>query len=390
MKRMAMILSVLFCMALATGCGPSSDEPSKPTDHDTKSYDLERYMAPLWSGNIVYNETVLPLSDRFGEAQEIQLLYDATEIISVRNGTLDTKMPESSYELRDGKLLVKKQSGMLMRYEDYYLDKPNFDLIHLPSISKKGKYLVYQEGNFFHNRQLAVTYRHSGETELTAPEKKGDLLPKTMKKLKEGENFNLVLYGDSISVGANASDYFEVNANPHTPIWGKMLCDALEARSDCEIAFDNSLSKGGEYGCTYGVNPGNLEKLNAMEPDLLIIGFGMNDKDHYTKEKFAEAIRTIMESVSSANPDCEFILVSSWLANPDITISPAGNDRIREYREEMLKMETTGVAVADVTSMHEQWLQRKRFMDMTGNNVNHPNDFTTRMYAQVVNECLKD
>ena len=158
MKRMAMILSVLFCMALATGCGPSSDEPSKPTDHDTKSYDLERYMAPLWSGDIVYNETVLPLSDRFGEAQEIQLLYDATEIISVRNGTLDTKMPESSYELRDGKLLVKKQSGMLMRYEDYYLDKPNFDLIHLPSISKKGKYLVYQEGNFFHNRQLAVTY----------------------------------------------------------------------------------------------------------------------------------------------------------------------------------------------------------------------------------------
>jgi len=46
--------------------------------------------------------------------------------------------------------------------------------------------------------------------------------------------------------------------------------------------------------------------------------------------------------------------------------------------------ETPGSALADVTAVHSRLLASKRYVDMTGNNVNHPNDFLTRVYAMVV------
>ncbi len=37
-----------------------------------------------------------------------------------------------------------------------------------------------------------------------------------------------------------------------------------------------------------------------------------------------------------------------------------------------------------MTTTHADLLKRKRFQDFTGNNVNHPNDFLVRAYAQVM------
>ena len=47
-------------------------------------------------------------------------------------------------------------------------------------------------------------------------------------------------------------------------------------------------------------------------------------------------------------------------------------------------LQTNGVAVADVTAVHESLLARKRYSDMTGNNINHPNDYLARVYAQTL------
>jgi acyl-CoA thioesterase-1 len=46
--------------------------------------------------------------------------------------------------------------------------------------------------------------------------------------------------------------------------------------------------------------------------------------------------------------------------------------------------EGPGMAVADLTSFWELLLTRKTFADITGNGVNHPNDFGHRVYAQVL------
>ena len=46
------------------------------------------------------------------------------------------------------------------------------------------------------------------------------------------------------------------------------------------------------------------------------------------------------------------------------------------------------MAIVPVTSMHKSLLEKKRYYDMTGNNVNHPNDFMARIYAQTVNKTI--
>ena len=50
----------------------------------------------------------------------------------------------------------------------------------------------------------------------------------------------------------------------------------------------------------------------------------------------------------------------------------------------------TGVALADMTSMWTEMLKYKKDSDLTGNGVNHPNDFGHRVYAQVLSSLLID
>ena len=69
------------------------------------------------------------------------------------------------------------------------------------------------------------------------------------------------------------------------------------------------------------------------------------------------------------------------LANPLAALQCA---RQEEYEPVILGMEKEGVAVANVTEVHRHLMTIKRYWDMTGNNVNHPNDFLARLYAQTL------
>lgn len=54
------------------------------------------------------------------------------------------------------------------------------------------------------------------------------------------------------------------------------------------------------------------------------------------------------------------------------------------YLPTLEALQTQGTAVADMTGFHQFLLSRKRFCDMSGNNINHPNDFSARAYTQVI------
>lgn len=58
------------------------------------------------------------------------------------------------------------------------------------------------------------------------------------------------------------------------------------------------------------------------------------------------------------------------------------------YEEALLALEQPGVTVAQMTSLHQYLLEIKRYYDISGNNVNHCNDFLARLYAQVLNALL--
>ena len=82
------------------------------------------------------------------------------------------------------------------------------------------------------------------------------------------------------------------------------------------------------------------------------------------------------------NSRCEAVLLGTTLPNPASTWT--NNQPIYANALHELEKELTGVAVADMTEIHRDLLKKKRYRDMTGNNINHPNDFLIRAYAQII------
>ncbi len=59
-----------------------------------------------------------------------------------------------------------------------------------------------------------------------------------------------------------------------------------------------------------------------------------------------------------------------------------------QYRDALAELTGPGVALADLTSVWTELLKFKQDWDLTGNGVNHPNDFGHRVYAQVITALL--
>ena len=98
----------------------------------------------------------------------------------------------------------------------------------------------------------------------------------------------------------------------------------------------------------------------------------------------------MIDAIHANNPDCAVIVVGTSVPNNE-TDWYYGNQRL--YVNELLTLESESgkydnVAVTNMTAMHEHLLKIKRFRDITGNNINHPNDFVVRIYAQVLLQTL--
>ena len=84
-------------------------------------------------------------------------------------------------------------------------------------------------------------------------------------------------------------------------------------------------------------------------------------------------------------PDTEIMLIATMLPNYEADSNWCGNQEA--FADELLSIERDYpyVSVANVTEMHKALFGRgKRYRDVTGNNINHPNDFVVRLYAQVL------
>lgn len=352
--------------------------PAK-VEYPLNKYDLHAYTQPYWSGNIVYNESVMVLADKDGNIQDIPLLYHADEIISVRKFHLASEYKAGrDYELVDGKLHIPSGSAITpVAYSTYYPSAASANTYPLNSAYGSG-YLYFSEGSKLHTMQIAVTYRHSDKYTGTVPAYKGKQLPKTTAKLKNGQKLNILVYGDSISTGANSSG--AVNVAPNAPAWYDMFVSVLKEKYKSSSISMVNTSVGGMTS-EWGAANAN-ERAGDKRPDLCIIGFGMNDGTaKIPAADFKKNIQTIMEAVTKKNPDCEFVLISTSLPNKEAYIF-YGNQK--EYLPVLKSLEKTGTVVADMTTYHEDLLAKKRFCDMTGNNINHPNDFLARAYAQLM------
>ncbi|MFT5494459.1 MAG: acyl-CoA thioesterase-1, partial [Limisphaerales bacterium] len=122
------------------------------------------------------------------------------------------------------------------------------------------------------------------------------------------------------------------------------------------------------------------------KPDLVIVAFGMNDSAGRPTDDFRKDIAAIIAKVRADLPDSEFILVATMLGNRDWP--RLNQERFPQFRDALTSLCGQGVALADLTAVWTEFLKHKKFSDLTGNGVNHPNDFGHRVYAQVIAALL--
>ncbi len=231
--------------------------------------------------------------------------------------------------------------------------------------------------------QTMVTYRKDSEAwPVSMPSFNADSLPITINKLRDGNPLSIVLLGDSISTGCNASAWG--NEAPYQPAYQDLLVEHLRAHYQASVSLNN-LSVSGT-ATPWGITM--IEQVTSHRPDLVILAFGMNDSAGITAEEYGQNIATIIADTRARLPHCEFILIASMLGNRDWTT--LHHDVFPKYRDELAAVCEPGIVLADMTSVWAEILKYKKDSDLTGNGVNHPNDFGHRIYAQVLSALLVD
>jgi len=238
----------------------------------------------------------------------------------------------------------------------------------------------------FHDMQLAVSYAHTGDCweDLTeyVPTVADETLPRTLGRLRAGAAVHVVVLGDSISVGADASGWWG-DLPPFQPPYTELVADALRTAYGADVRLTN-LSVGGTTAA-WGVE--QSAGVAALAPDLVMVAFGMNDQAAGVPAgEYGEYLRRILDSVSAASPETEFIVVASMPSSPEWENTSLR--RFEAYAREVRALQGAGRAAADLTTIWTALLTRKPFFALTGNGVNHPNDFGHRIQAQAVLELL--
>lgn len=369
MSRILLRSAVLLGLALPAGGWADDDTIAR------------WHLAPFWEGSTMQGESLFFLEPEPGAPATAQLLFVPKLIEAVvhpATGAVYEAGRDFTVDAENRRLTLTPDSRIP------FTTRADFE----PPLGKTGQRyrddtrdIFFENEHRFHDFQIEVTYEHdpSDWSRLNGPVPKPAMaqLPNFAKKLETAEPVTICLLGDSISFGLNASGV--VGAAPLQPAYGTLFAEGIQARFGCPVTYENVSISGKSTGWGLEMAPAVAEK----EPDLVIIAFGMNDASgHLAPEQFLANIQKIVEAIRAGHAETSFILVATMRGNADwIHAAP---DLYPQYRDILMTAEVPGVAVADMTSFWTLFLDRKTYADITGNGVNHPNDFGHRVYAQIL------
>lgn len=350
------------------------------------SYNLDAFMTPYWQGHVVYNESVMFVKNADGSLEAAPLMFDPVKILSVRNFGLDKEYKEGvDYTIENGRIKLTAKSG-IYAWPYHYLYPQSLQAAQKifgagAQVFGKtgGGNLYYAENDTFFKTQIAVTYIHDSKWTGAVPQYAGTQLSGSIAKLKAKQNLTIVFYGDSTSTGCNSSGWSSINKAPHCPTFPDMVTAKLKQQygTNAITVFNESVG-----GMTTQWGAENVPRVTAHHPDLVILSWGHNnpgDSADYVKAE----MKKILSACRAKNPAVEFILITPYNHNPEAA-GFEGNLAGFAPAFEALSAEMGKAAVAPVRGISEYMLQRKRWYDFSGNNVNHVNDFFNRAVAMAV------
>lgn len=377
MKVKHLLLSAASLLMM-TGCGKESINPTeKPTEENKAVYrytNKEKYQDFLHD-EIIYNE-IVTLVEENGEIYG-KLLYEPDEIISVRDYTLEKEYAADDYRI-SGKKIIRTDNSTLPYFTSENMAGENLGDYDISTMEGKvsGSKVMFTEGPGIVMHTINVTYKHHDTWTHEVPVYKGEEIPLTIQKLKNKEHLTIGFYGDSIMTGCNSSG--KLTIPPYLDDFPTASVDMLkEYYGYDDIEFFNT-SKGGMLS-DWGVT--NVTSLvNENNPDLVFLGFGMNDGSwKINATKYVSQMEDMVTQIKAKNQDAEIIVVATILANPD----SVQNQLQETYLEPLKTMVNNydGVTLMDMTTYSKNLLRYKRSVDLYANNINHPNDFMVRGYV---------
>ena len=200
-------------------------------------------------------------------------------------------------------------------------------------------------------------------------------LPQTWQKLRAGEPVRIVAFGDSITTGGDASE-------PGLIFWERWAAALREKYPHASITTTN----GATGGDTTAQGLQRLqEKVLRQKPDLVLIGFGMNDHNRegfgVPLDAFAANLRAMISRIRT-DTGAEIVLFSAFPPNPKWHYGSHHMEAYADATERVAREQDC--AFADVYHLWMSLAARKKPEDLLANNINHPNDFGHWIYFEAL------
>ena len=363
----------------------------------------EVYSEPIWEGDTVYHETALFTPDK----DTVKLLYPVDSVVSLRSYDLTVNYIEGyDYEITANGMIKRLEGGRIPVWANSLVSNTDTGWKRTD-----GKYVVLTGDTTYPSFAISVTYKHTktfddGYTP-AAPASQTEKLQKTIKKLKNGEDVNIVIYGDSISCGWSSSGLnpdikiyddtntegnfksYNINVAPYAPTWIQMFETELKNRYPNANINIKNLSLGGKSSPWAAQN---VEKRLALwkdkngkqvTPDLMLIGFGVNDSaGNVSVQNFKTNIQNIISTARrvSGNSDMEALMYSPMYPNQDAVLWKATTLLSYEKVMEKIADADENAGLLKLSSIYDEIVKCKAPEDYLNTNLNHGNDFTARVY----------
>ena len=339
-------------------------------------------MKLLWNSNDIYSESCM-----FCVGRSANLLFEAQEILKIETPALKKVYREGKdYLFIPGTRCITLAECSDIPFISRERCYPEKDLRIYPEKNSNaiggavnGGYLLFNNEDFFALNQVEVTYRAVKNDFSSGLLVQTDRLPRVREKISSGKDMKIVLHGDSISQGYNATKF--TGTYPYNPCYMEQVCLNLPGKHD----FINHAVSGKGIDFPRSI----LDSWINDKPDLMVIAFGMNNFSSMPPEDFICKLDWIIETNRKVSPETEYIIVIPMTGNPEWKHTVPGPDL--EYAAAMHNYAaeaSSSIAVADVQCVWRKILARKKFHDLTGNGVNHPNDYGHRIYASVLLDLL--
>lgn len=244
-------------------------------------------------------------------------------------------------------------------------------------------HVLYGKTDFDHNQFqdfgnlpwfVWADYRTANGQPWARPNDQSQYMVNVRRKLEAGGPFRLASYGDSITAGGEASE--EAFQFPH-----RFASDLRTKFPKAKIEVQDVSIPG--YTSQQGVDWFD-QKIGTVEhPDLVLLGFGMND---HNIAEFGTPLETFkanliqLVTLIRERKGADVILFSAFPPNEKWHFGSHQMDHYAAATQQAAA--ETKCAYVDVYGTWKRVLQRKDQSSLLGNNINHPNDFGHWLYAQ--------